>query len=335
MKWLESKRLWACFALLFVTPFVSGITLAETPRHIVLASDSQYPWSDLTDNNQSDPNKEARSKELLELQYSDISSFRSLNGGASRIPVMINGDITAFGHGGERSYMKGVFEKKLEGLYDYGLGNHDYANNVDDCFLNNCAAGSINDLKDRYWGKAPSMDLAGRSEGLKTIFYGSLAYSKDFGDVHLVQLNNEPTYTVSFSSGNPIAPTVFEITHALDWLEGDLKKAREQGKIIILNMHKVYRWQGSDEQISRFRKMVEQYKVTAVFGGHDHWGAGSYSWGARDYFGNVPVFMSGSASQQTYLIASFSSDGQSLVVNVVSNSNWPSRKVAKVIPVLK
>ncbi|MHC8298915.1 hypothetical protein [Pseudomonas sp. ZS1P83] len=58
----------------------------------------------------------------------------------------------------------------------------------------------------------------------------------EFGDVHLVQLNNEPTYAVNFTSGNPIARTSFEITDALDWLERDLKSARAQGKIIILNM---------------------------------------------------------------------------------------------------
>ncbi|TVT84840.1 metallophosphoesterase [Pseudomonas sp. H3(2019)] len=329
----KTAKVLGCLAL---SSLMSVACAADPPRHMVFVSDSQYPWSDLTDDNLPDPNKEARSKELIELQYSDISSFRKLNGGASRIPVMINGDITAFGHGGERSYMKSVFENKLEGLYDYGLGNHDYANNVDDCFLNNCAAGSVNDFKDRYWGKVESMDLAARSSGGGTVYYGSLAYSKSVGDVHLVQLNNEPTYTVSFTSGNPLAPKAFEITPALDWLEKDLKKAREQGKIIILNMHKVYRWDGNDEQISRFNQMIEKYKVTAVFGGHDHWGAGEhFTWNKSKFFGDVPVFLSGSASQQTYLIASFSADRQSLTVSVVRNSNWPSRKVETVIPVVK
>ncbi|WP_347905094.1 metallophosphoesterase [Pseudomonas purpurea] len=336
MKLYEKSKLLACLSLLLVVPGVYGASSVGTPHHMVFVSDSQYPWSDLTDEGLPDPNKEARSKELIGLQYSDISSFRKLNGGAAGIPVMINGDITAFGHGGERSYMKSVFEDKLEGLYDYGLGNHDYANNVDDCFLNNCAAGSVNDLKDRYWGKVGSMDLAARSSGLGTVYYGSLAYSKSYGDVHMVQLNNEPTYTVRFTAGNPLASTVFEITSALDWLEQDLKRAREQGKVIILNMHKVYLWDGGDEQISRFRQMIEKYKVTAAFGGHDHWGAGTYfDWDKRKYFGDVPVFMSGSASQQTYLITSFSADKKSLSVSVVRNSNWPSRKVDKVIPILR
>jgi cytolysin (calcineurin-like family phosphatase) len=336
MKLYGKSNLFLAVTLLLVTPLVFAVALPETPRHMIFASDSQYPWSELTDKNLPDPNKEARSAELIELQYSDIASFRKLNGGAARIPVMINGDITAFGHGGERSFMRSVFENKLEGLYDYGLGNHDYANNVDDCFLNNCAAGSVNDLKARYWGKVPSMDLAARSSGLGKTYYGSLAYSKDFGDVHMVQLNNEPTYTVNFSSGFVLSPTHFEITPALDWLESDLKRARAQGKIIILNMHKVYRWDGDGEQIARFRQMIEKYRVTAVFGGHDHWGAGGYfDWDKSLYFGSVPVFLSGSASQQTYLIADLSVDQTSLTVHVVRNSNWPSRKVDEVIAVLK
>jgi cytolysin (calcineurin-like family phosphatase) len=340
-KWIsmtlyKRSKLLVCFALAMVVPVAYGASSTETPHHLVFVSDSQYPWSDLTDQNLPDPNKEARSKELIELQYSDISSFRKLNGGASRIPVMINGDITAFGHGGERSYMKSVFDNKLEGLYDYGLGNHDYANNVNDCFLNNCAAGSVNDLKDRYWGKVKSMDLAARSSGLGKVYYGSLAYSKSVGDVHLVQLNNEPTYTVNFSSGSPLSPTAFEITPALDWLEKDLKEARAQGKIIILNMHKVFDWAGNNEQISRFRAMIAKYQVTAVFGGHDHFAAGDYySWTKYDYFGQVPVFMSGAASQQTYLIASFSGDRKELHVEIVRNSNWPSRKLDRTIAVLK
>jgi cytolysin (calcineurin-like family phosphatase) len=336
MKLYGNSSFLVVMTLLLITPLVCDVALAQTPRHMVFVSDPQYPWSDLTDKDLPDPNKEARSAELIELQYSDIASFRKLNGGAARIPVMINGDITAFGHGGERSFMRSVFENKLEGLYDYGLGNHDYANNVDDCALNNCAAGSINALKERYWGKVPSMDLAARSSGLGKIYYGSFAYSKSFGDVHMVQLNNEPTYAVNFSSGLAIAPTRFEITPALDWLESDLKRARAQGKIIILNMHKVYRWDGGDEQIARFRQMIEKYRVTAVFGGHDHWGAGGYfDWDKTQYFGSVPVFLSGSASQQTYLIADLSVDQKSLTVHVVRNSNWPSRKIDEVIAVLK
>lgn len=134
MEFYRKSNVLLCLAVMLSLSVACGASAAEAPRHMVFVSDPQYPWSDLTDADVLDPDKEARSKELIELQYSDIASFRKLNGGASHIPVMVNGDVTAFGHAGERSYMKSVFDNKLQRLYDYGLGNHDYANNIDDCF---------------------------------------------------------------------------------------------------------------------------------------------------------------------------------------------------------
>ncbi|MNR38795.1 hypothetical protein D3C85_1569280 [compost metagenome] len=82
--------------------------------------------------------------------------------------------------------------------------------------------------------------------------------------------------------------------------------------------------------------MVNLYKVTAVFGGHDHREVGSHEFSNKwGLFGSVPVFRSGSASQQTYLIASFINDRRSLEVSAVRNNNWPSREVVRVIPVLR
>jgi cytolysin (calcineurin-like family phosphatase) len=249
---------------------------------------------------------------------------------------MINGDMTAFGHGGERSTVNALLAKLLGGHYDYGLGNHDYENNVDDCSFpeNNCAAGSILELKEKYWGKVENMDLAARDEvGIK-ILYGSLAYSKTVGDVHLVQLNNEPTYSVSFSSGFPFNRFRFEISDALDWLERDLRSAHDVGRIIILNMHKPDQWKGDSAQITRFRTMIERYKVSAIFAGHYHTEPGLYDgWNRQDYFGDVPVFLSGGASSQTYLIADIALDRKLLKVYLVSGNNWPSRKAIASVPV--
>lgn len=319
---------------------ISSVVLADTsPLHMIFTSDPQYPWTESSDSGaqESSSDKEKRSKWLIETQYSDVASFRkNFSTDPAHVPVMINGDMTAFGHGWQRSTVKSLLESTLGDNYDYGLGNHDYENNVDDCSFpeNGCAAESILALKDRYWGKVGNMDLAARSEGRVKIFYGSLAYSKKMGDVHLVQLNNEPTYAVNFASGFPLNKINFEITDALDWLERDLQQAHSQGRVIILNMHKPDRWKGSTEQIARFKKMIQDYKVTAVFAGHYHESSGEYfSWNKHDYFGDVPVFLSGGASQQTYLITSFSADRSSLTVSRVQGNNWPSRKVISTIPV--
>jgi cytolysin (calcineurin-like family phosphatase) len=77
-------------------------------------------------------------------------------------------------------------------------------------------------------------------------YLGSLAYSKNIGEVHLVQLNNEPTYQVKISCAE--SDLVRHIKQSLDWLENDLRIARAQGYAIIINMHKPYDWAGSWEQ---------------------------------------------------------------------------------------
>lgn len=322
-----------CGLLVCFTSF--SAQAAETdysPRHLIFTSDPQFPWTESSDNGweESSSDREKRSRWLIEAQYSDIANFRNnFSQAPAHVPVMINGDMTAFGHSHERSTTQSILGKYLGDAYDYGLGNHDYENNINDCGFpeNNCAAGSIAELKEKYWGKVDAFDLAARSEGGTKVLYGSLAYSRSVGDVHLIQLNNEPTYTVSFSSGFPLNKVNFEISDALDWLERDMQRARNQGKIILLNMHKPDRWKGSPEQIERFRAMIARYEVTAVFAGHLHNDPGRYTgWNRSDYFGDVPVFLSGGASNQTYLIASFARDRKTLTVHQVNGNNWPSRK---------
>ncbi|MFJ7313795.1 metallophosphoesterase family protein [Pseudomonas sp. NPDC098747] len=338
MFFITSARLLCSLLLSVAALAVNAAETLDLPRHVIFTSDPQFPWTDNSDSgvDESASERDKRSRWLIETQYSDVASFRkNFSRDPNHIPVMINGDMTAFGHRGERATTRSILDAQLGVIYDYGLGNHDYQNNINDCGFpeNNCAAGSVNDLKERYWGKV-DMDLAARSEGRTKVFYGSLAYSKSVGDVHLVQLNNEPTYSVSFASGFPLSRINFEINNALDWLERDLQKARSQGKIILLNMHKPDRWQGNSKQIARFKKMVELYQVTAVFAGHFHNNPGKYTdWRTHEYFGDIPVFLSGGASNQTYLIASFAADRKSFNVHQVSNNNWPSRKVIATVPV--
>lgn len=317
-----------------------GVHAADNnlPRYLVFTSDPQYPWTESSDRGRDETtsDKEQRSKWLIETQYSDVASFRRNHSiDPAHIPVMVNGDMTAFGHGYQRDMTRSILDNQLGGVYDYGLGNHDYENNVDDCFLNNCAAGSVVDFKDRYLGKLTTLDVRISDEGtVKKGVFGSLAYSRDFGDVHIVQLHNEPTYTTAFTAWDWGVPTSYQVSESLDWLEEDLKRARESAKIILLNMHKPDRWKGTAEQIARFKAIIERYKVTAVFAGHLHTEPGSYyGWSKRDYFGDVPVFLSGGASNQTYLIADMSADRKALKVFQVNQNNWPSRKEIQTVEV--
>jgi len=310
---------------------VSAITAhAATglPKHMVFASDTQYPWTDKTDSREpeSDSEFKERSKWLVESQLASIAEFRNQHGSQAQVPLMINGDITAFGHGWQRSYMKAALNKHFGGDYLYGLGNHDYENNVDDCFSNSCAAGSIVEFKEHHEGKVDNFDLEITGGFLSKTYSGSLAYSKNVGEVHLVQLNNEPTYTTRIA--HALNPTTFEINDALDWLETDLRLARAQGYAIIINMHKPLRHKGSPEQLKRFRDMVNKYQVTAIFAGHLHTDGGDAYWQ-----GGVPMYLSGSTSQQTYLTASFTEDRKQLQIYLVENNQWRERTLIDTTPV--
>lgn len=300
----------------------------DAPKHMVFASDTQYPWTDKTDSRtpESDEEFTTRSKWLVESQLASIADFRIRNGSQSTIPLMINGDITAFGHGWQRDYMAAALKRHFGTNYLYGLGNHDYENNVDDCFSNSCAAGSIVQFKEYHEGKVDNFDLTISGSVVNRLYSGSLAYSKTIGDVHLVQLNNEPTYTTRIA--HFLNPTTFEINSALDWLEKDLRLARVQGHAIIINMHKPFEMKGSPSQQKRFIEMLKTYKVTAVFAGHLHKDGGSSYW-----LGNVPMYLSGATSQQTYLITSFTEDRKQLQIYLVKNNQWQNRELIDTVPV--
>jgi cytolysin (calcineurin-like family phosphatase) len=74
--------------------------------------------------------------------------------------------------------------------------------------------------------------------------------------------------------------------------------------------------------------MLEKYQVTAIFAGHYH-GEG----GSQTYMGSVPMFLSGAASQQTYLTASFSKDRKQLEVSLVEGNQWRHRQPVATVPV--
>ncbi|MFJ2365248.1 phosphoesterase [Pseudomonas sp. NPDC087697] len=320
------------FLIVACVPAMYSTAADLQPQHLVFASDPKFPSSEKSDSREPESitDKEVRSRWLIDAQYSSIADFRSQSGGAAAVPVMINGNLTASGRDSERSYIHAVLQNKLSNLYDYGLGNHDYDFNVASC--TSCAAGSINDLKDRYWGKVENMDLAARASGLTKTWYGSLAYSKDFGDVHLVQLHNEPTYAVNFSTHSFINTTAYEITSSLNWLERDLQRARAQGKIILLNLHQPFHWPAKETEIMRFKKLIDDYGVTAVFSANAHKQSGKYE-SSNYIYGDIPLFMSGSATQQTWLYASVSPDRKQLTVNVIAGNDWRNPVATHTTPV--
>lgn len=264
---------------------------------LYITSDPQYPRTIMPDG--SEGSDEARSKSRLREVFTKIHDERIR---FSYAPVLVNGDLTEGGHddsygGYQRSKVQELMEIMADSrgpLIFPGLGNHDLDN---DCALNGCARDSICDNL-RWVNEIPqitSWDYRYFEQYPAYVHQGSYAYSFDMGPYHIVQLQREPTF-------NRTAVSVrkeFWMRPALDWLEADLKKAKAEGKDIILNLHIRAGW-GTPEQKQRFRNMIVENGVSAVFAGHLHSQLGRVT-ADKAVYGDVPVFQSGALLKGTYL----------------------------------
>lgn len=299
----------------------------------VVTSDPQYPWTDKTDNNEAETESEQkrRSEQLIREQYNSINEYTSqLTGMTEVTPVLINGDLTAFGHTWQWDKMNSLLTVLNSPIFP-GLGNHDIENNLDDCLLNECARQSMN-----FYLKRVSMLNTTRFDRKQdtpsgtsiTNYFGSFAYSMDVGPIHFIQLNNDPTQFFSISTNMGIEKYTME--NALNWLKQDLKDAKQYGQAIIINMHKPNSWKyGDEEQKTRFKKLLDDYNVKAAFAGHYHKKSGHIPFEYEEFFGNIPVFLSGSASQKTYLTVEYNNN--EMKVYQVRNNNWKSKTLVKTI----
>src|SRR5690606_7895423 len=135
VRWLLSAAL-AC-----VLPF--PVSSSEPVlQDFVFISDTQHPWTEKSDSGEPESNDEKvrRSKLFINRQALATMEYRMEFGGLDNVPLFLNGDITAFGHGGERDYMYDhPFKDFYRRNFYANLGNHDYQNNVNDCANNGCA----------------------------------------------------------------------------------------------------------------------------------------------------------------------------------------------------
>ncbi|MEI4605964.1 RICIN domain-containing protein [Bacillus cereus] len=275
-------------------------------QSLVITSDPQYPWTDCTDGSSFQPcsirnvspcsfsppssedraTRRRRSEALIREQYENINSYTEHPNRINRpSAVIINGDITEFGHNDiwhpERQWdtMNGLF-RVLRRPYYYGLGNHDIENNFGHCQGNNCFAASIESLIRHIRPRLPANLFDYRREGVR--YAGSFAYVVNFGRICSIQLHNDPTMEARTLSIN---------LHAnLPWVSNRLRRARDEGRIIIVNIHQT---RGLTPE---YTNLFREVGVAAIFSGHIH-----AFLGRMGSVGNIPLFYSGSASQRTYL----------------------------------
>ncbi|MEK4418557.1 metallophosphoesterase [Bacillus sp. FSL K6-0268] len=324
----------------------------------VITSDPQYPWTDKTDRREpeSDSEKKTRSEQLIRAQYNSINAYTDTIKNTIT-PVLVNGDITAFGHGpqilglgAEDEWGKMVeLMNVLKSPVYPGLGNHDIQNNYNDCADNGCIYNSFMNYFSQviYGVPTTSFDMKMNNPNASTTdptqeYSGSFAYSTDMGPIHSIQLNNYPTMTFPDKTvSTKMGRIKFTLESSLDWLEQDLKSASASGQAIIINLHEPNNWGWDSDKYpqsqypnlesgpnQRFINLLKEYDVKAVFAGHYHTEHG-LSTSYKNYFGDVPVFISGSAAQATYLIAEYNSND--LKVYGVNNNDWQAKTLLKTI----
>jgi len=294
----------------------------------VIASDPQYPRVNPKEDGSTDD--KALSEKLIREQYAAVNRYRDANGGRDAVPVMINGDITEFYHGWQASKMRELIKILGPSVYQ-GLGNHDYDNNIGDCWNDGCARDGILDMYE-HGTKIGADDLhfsmiADNWTNSKT-FKGSLAYSKTIGDFTFIQLHNHPAYTRTFKSSEGIWSLDFYIEKSLDWLEQQLQKAKTNKKHVIINVHRPPKDDYPAQDIERFEKLIKNYGVKAIFDGHTHVAQ------KENDFGDIPVFNSGAGFKKTFLIAEHNTRHAMVYVrratnNVIESESLGSFKIGE------
>jgi len=273
--------------------------------YMIVASDPQYPRMYKVGTTEENADQPARSREVNVRQVSNIKALIEQLGSDKVNGIIINGDLTEYGHSGELSTYKEIWSKEKLGskpIYP-GLGNHDYVNN-----LGGCTPDCTNRMLEYMKGLLDSKEVNASS-----VDTNSLAYSWDVGKVHFIQLHLHPARAVNTGTYN--------IKPSMNWFEEDLKKARTAGKVIIVNMHDYGDsfQSNSANQFNEFKRLLRKYKVAAVFAGHLH-----QSLGEIETVGSTKIFRSGSPINNSYLLVHFN-DNKIKVESVSSATTTPNR----------
>lgn len=327
----------------------TAATPVATEFYMLLASDPQYPWTTKTDDGDETETDEDKKSESEELNKDHVKSMNALSAELNVKGVIINGDLTAYGHNSELKKFKEIYGDLTAPMY-LGMGNHDYANNVDNTWQNRAATGMVEYVRESIYPLGTvgvdfrTVDSYSDQAALLTEYTGSMSYSWDIGNVHFVQMHNYPIYEREWTAYNTDKSTQYtvRIKSALTWLANDLAKARNAGKIIILNYHDSdQHWAEKTEvalllQVTEFGKIIDKYGVSAVFVGHYHTWSGmnsiSRNWiKTRAYEAGtnaIPVYFCGSASQSKYLCVKFDTRAKKMTIETVNSKDGASTRVS-------
>jgi len=303
---------------------------------VAVVSDTQLPWDDTS--------VEAQNRTgTLESLWRNSRAFnlemaQSINGlqvtqGRTDSPLaftVMNGDLTAFFHPDQLSEFRAFYDAGFAWAYPnvlrtpvyLGLGNHDYQNNVGDCSAssldkNRCAKNAINLIRGSVFaGYTRNMP----AKNIESYDAGSLAYSWNYGPYHFVQLHNGPSYEVP----------ALGISKSLTWLKADLARAKARGQLVVINAHIP-----EDLRSKAFLSAIDGMPVVAMFAGHLHALIGLFGSVVTPEGRKIPIFLSGSADQRTFLRVDFSNPTgpRPLTVTVMSTRGGQAQAVGQPVVV--
>lgn len=302
------------------------------PIIMMVTSDPQYSWFPENDENPKsaeDPMTEdaktaaqRRMKKLAENYIASLSKVlhevemdvrtRWKPSNQPYFGITINGDLVAFNNCAVYRDLSGFQDKFYKPYQKFfgadriyvGLGNHDYINNDGKTPLNSGTLAMLDFLLDetrkRNVEQFDERDNKEESNLFKTVHEGSLAYYFRREGSAFIQLNEGPGFSAKISGE---LETLYDIKSSEAWLEKQLKALNEDDDIksIFINLHEYSTNYNNKAILDKILQSESAGKVKAVFSGHYH-----KSYGKKNNIGKIPHFISGSASQGSFL---------SLVVN--------------------
>lgn len=284
---------------------------------VAVLSDTQLPWDETSPEVRAGKStiesvwRNSRAYNLALVQSVNALQSSLQNTASPLAFTIINGDLTAYYHPEQASEFRAFYDPYFAWAYPnalktklyLGLGNHDYENNVGSCQAfswdtNRCAKNAINLIRGSvFLGYIKNMV----AQEIESYDAGSLAYSWNRGAYHFVQLHNGPLYQIP-SLG---------ISQSLQWLKDDLARARARGQSVIINLHRP-----EQADAPEFLAALAGQPVIAIFAGHLHASIGKFN-DVVAQGRNIPMFLSGSADQQSFLLADFADTG--LTVRAMSS----------------
>ncbi|WP_152428722.1 metallophosphoesterase [Vibrio azureus] len=247
------------------------------------------------------------------------NTVSALNAMYDQTPVdftIMNGDLTEYGRKSQWNSFEEVYSN-VKGPLLVGLGNHDIANNRNDCIEaaldgtseNSCAMYSMNRMEDKIkynYARSPilehfSKDWGGISDGHKV---GSLSYSWDYKGVHFTQLQFKPYYKYTYGTWH--GGRTYDYKSSLTWLAEDLRLAKIRGvKDIIINFHAYDYWNEATESEKKlFRSLLDTYNPIAIFVGHNH-AFYQHKHYNHSVYGNTPVYVTSAAFKGEFHIVNY------------------------------